>query len=203
MRLLPLAAVLAACAACTFLGFEEQSFEGGPADSSDRVPVVDDVGAFDPSEAVDDDDGPVPLADTDDPTDRDPFDDTAESSGQGVENERGDAEPGTKREPVADPAEVEQREEEKSRAVERIDASAADEDELKTELGRNPPPERALRSEGPGTKALDLALEALIVAGAAALISAGVVFARSHAKLATATALGLALLSWFFWTQRG
>jgi hypothetical protein len=167
------------------------------------VPVVDDVGAFDPSEAVDDDDGPVALADTDDPTDRDPFDETAESSGEGAENERGDGDPGTKREPVADPAEVEQREEEKTRAVERIDASAADEDELKTELGHNPPPERAVRSEGEATTVLDYALETLIVAGAAALLSAGIVFARSHAKLATAITLGIALVSLFLWTQRG
>ena len=193
---------LALCASC--LGFEEEPFEGAPSASADRVPVVDDVGPFDPSEAVDDDDGSVVLADTDDPTDSGAFSDTdaeGEAKTEGGENERGDDELGAEEEAVAEPEEVAEKEQERSQEVEQIEESAGDEDEQKAELVQNPPPEPVAESEGLGTKTLDLALEGLIVAIAAALLSAAIVFARSHAKAVTVAGVCLIGVVWFMTSQ--
>jgi hypothetical protein len=197
---------LALCPSCGLLGSGEESFEGPPSASSDRVPVVDDVGPFDPSEAVDDDDGSVVLADTDDPTDGGAFSDTAADGGsktEAAENEAGDRELGTEAEPVADPAEVAAREEEQRREVEQVERSAGDEDVQKAELAENPPPEPVTESEPAWTKALDIALEVLIVAGAAALLSATLVFARSHPKTLAVASLGFGAIVWFLVSQLG
>ncbi len=199
--LLP-AAALALCCSCPILGSDEEPPAGAPSASMDRVPVVDDVGPFDPSEAVDDDDGPVVLAGKDDPTDQDAFEEDATEAADAAENERGDGEPGAPGEDVAQPAEVAARERERKRDLERAEEAGGDEDERKAELGHNPPPEPATESEPAWLRPLELALETLIVACVAALLSAAIVFARSHPRLVTAAAIGAAA-AWFLSSQVG
>ena len=197
---------LALCASCPGLGFEEEPFEGSPTASSDRLPVVDDVGPFDPSEAVDDDDGAVVLADTDDPTDSAAFSETdaeGEVKTEGAENERSDGELGAEGEAVADPTVVAERVEERTQEIEQVEESAGDEDEQKAALDENPPPEPVAESESTGTKAMDLFLETVIVAVLAALLSAAIVFARSHVKTVAAATVGLVVVAWFLVSQIG
>jgi hypothetical protein len=191
---------LALCASCPMLESRQETFEGTPTQSEDRIPVVDDVGPFDPSEAVDDDDGAVELADKDDPTDREAFSDTdggASPASEGGENERAGDEPEERGESVATPAEVEALKEERSREVERADAGAGDEDEQKEALAENPPPEPVRESEGAWAGVLDLALETLLVAGLAAVLAAAVVFARSHIKTVSIAVVVIGILAWF------
>jgi hypothetical protein len=217
----PLVAVLAAalCWACPILGHDEEPLAPGPVESEDRIPVVDEAGPFDPSEAVDDDDGDVVLADTDDPTDASAF---ADEEGGGevraieasaekaerteeAENERrpggGRDEPGAPGEPVADEAEAAAREQDRKEAVERVDASGAEDDEKKVELGHNPPPEPTVESERETGKVLDVALETLLVAIVAALLSGALVFARSHPRSVLVGLVGACLVAAFFWSQ--
>jgi hypothetical protein len=204
-RLLLALAAIGLASSCPLLGSEEEPFEGSPAEGEDRVPVVDDVGPFDPSEAVDDDDGAVVLADTDDPTDGDAFrsEDGGSPPTEAAENERAGAELGSSREPVAGPAEVEAKKEQHEEQVERAEEGPGDEDQAKIELGHNPPPEPARESEPAWDEALDYALEALIVAAFAALLAAAIVFARSHPKTVISTSVGIGLVGWFLWSQLG
>lgn len=224
------------CASCPLLGSEEEPFEGEPA-SADRVPVVDDVGPFDPSEAVDDDDGAVVLADTDDPTDGAAFAEKAPEESraseaaagteaveqaapveaaqtqaegtegektEGAENELADGEsqePGAPGEAVAAPAEVEAREEERRQEVEQAENGPGDEDEKKAEIADNPPPEPLRESEGLPNEALDFVLETLVIAAGAALISAAVVFARTHPRVILGAVFVCGVLAWFVASQ--
>jgi hypothetical protein len=211
----PLVAVLAAalCWACPILGHDEEPLAPGPVESEDRIPVVDETGPFDPSEAVDDDDGDVVLAGTDDPTDGSAFaDETAggearaiEASARKDENEREKGRerdsPGAPGEPVADEAEAAAREQARKEAVERVDASGAEDDEKKVELGHNPPPEPTVESERETGKVLDVALETLLVAIVAALLSGALVFARSHPRSVLVGLVGLCLVAAFFLSQ--
>ena len=97
-RRLLLAPLLAALAgACLFGGEEEGPEEPLPGAGSDNLPVVDDVGPFDPAEAVDDDDEAlVELGQADDTTDQDPYadeptpaEDPANQGGGQDEQDRG------------------------------------------------------------------------------------------------------------------
>jgi hypothetical protein len=204
-------AVLSLCA-CPLLGHEEEPLPEGAELSEDRIPVVDDTGPFDPSEAVDDDDGDVVLAATDDPTDASAFaDETAggdvrarEASAGKRENEgeKPDSDtPGAGGEPVADEAEAAAREQARTQEVEEADANGADDNEEKVELGHNPPPEPTVESEREGGKLLDIGLETLLVALAAALLSGALVFARSHPRTVIVGVLGLCLVAAFFLSQ--
>lgn len=86
--------------------------------------------------------------------------------------------------------------------MERADEGTEDEDEAKVALGHNPPPEPAVASESAGTKVLDLALETLLVAVLAAVLSAALVFARSHPRTVSIAALVWVVLAGFVMTQR-
>jgi hypothetical protein len=196
---------LTLCTSC--LGPDEETFEGSPAAGSDRVPVVDDVGEFDPSEAVDDDDGSIVLDKARDPTDGAAF---AETDAEGApktdaaENERKDGgEVGSKEEPVADDAEAAARKAERSREVERVEENAGDEDEAKAAVAENPPPEPVVESKPLRSKAVDYALETLIVALAAASLSAAIVLARSHPRMVTVASIALGAVAWFVLKQLG
>lgn len=207
--------VLAAglCWACPLLGSEEEPVAEGPTESVDRIPVVDDTGPFDPSEAVDDDDGAVVLDDTDDPTDAGAFSDedprraraveASAAKGEKSENEREKgSEPGADGEPVADEAEAAAREQHKKEEVERADESGADDDKEKVELGHNPPPEPTVESEREGGKLLDAVLELGLVAALSALLAGAFVFARSHPRSVAIGVVVVAALTAFVLLQR-
>jgi len=201
------AALAALCASCPALGPGEETFEGAPTESSDRIPVVDDIGPFDPREAVDDDDGNAALADQDDPNDGSAFANVdahgrPAAGREGAENERTSDELDDEREPVAEPAQVAARAEERAQEVEAVDdAGAGDEDQRKAALARNPAPEPRVDSEGLWGRAADMALETLLVALVAALFSAAIVFARSHVKTVAVGSILLGAVTWFVWSQ--
>ena len=186
---------------------EETTFTGSTTASSDRIPVVDDVGPFDPREAVDDDDGAVVLGKTRDPTDAGAFEKTnAEGAPKtdAAENERKDGgKVGSKEEPIADDAQAAAREAEQARKVERAEKDGGDEDRQKAAAAENPPPEPVVDSKPMAWKAADYAFETLIVALAAALLSAAVVFARSHARTVTVAVVVLGAVAWFVVRQVG
>lgn len=168
-----------ACSGCGLFGSAE------PVEDLEQVQVVSPDTPFDPRQAVDDDDeaGAGPLAGKQSGDRAEPTAAPEPLTGSGDDGG----------EHIATPEEVQQLKQERQRALEQANEEGSDR-EAKVELAHNPPAEQLGRAEPVGWSIADYALESLLVAIAALLVSGGVQLLKTFPRAAGLPVLGACAL---------
>lgn len=187
----PLVLALSACA--LFSSEEEPTVR--------QLTVVDEQGAFDPTQAVDDDDDlERPLADARDAQAQDAFATPGADEPPAAEPDTGAPDP-SPAEHVATPDEVAKLLAERQQDFEAA-ARQPDDDESKVDLAHNPAAEGVGAGPSLAWTLTDYLLEGGLLAVAAALISVCLLIARRHPKATLALALLVTAAGvGFVWSQ--